>query len=469
MEERTLDARLIIAIVSVGLLSFSGVLVETALNIALPTLMNEFHVSTGLVQWLTTGYLLTLSLTIPTSSYLTRCYTNTQIFATATIIFILGTALGGYGQAFWMILLGRLIQGIGTGLVLPLMFRIILTQVPFSRLGLMMGFGTLITGFAPAVGPMLGGALLQSLNWHWIFYILLPFLITAFIVGLFTIRNTGTTHKAPFDWSGYALLAICFSALMLALNILGSKGIFDITFIALVVLTIVSMCLFVAQTKRSAHPIINLAIFSYRGFNAGLVGIMGIMFVVLAQSFVLPNFSQIVLNVDPQTAGFIMVPGSLLGLIVAPIAGRIADRFGAKLPIFVAAAALIASQMLYCIVLQQSNVAIIIALYIVFAVGQFAQLGNVMNQSIACLPKELSTDGNTVVNTLQQLGGALGVSCTAAILGTCQAQIKPLSQGTFLGSQSTFALLAAFAVIVLIADIALLKMRSKSQQAQNQQ
>lgn len=161
LSERRIDARLILSIIAAGIMSFSGIVVETAMNVTFPTLMHEFNISTNLVQWITTGYLLVLALIIPASSYLKKNFTNKTLFITAILFFIGGTILAACTPVFSLLLFSRLLQGIGTGIALPLMFNIILEQVPAKQLGFMIGLASLITAMAPAVGPSLGGLIVS--------------------------------------------------------------------------------------------------------------------------------------------------------------------------------------------------------------------------------------------------------------------------------------------------------------------
>lgn len=146
---RVLDARLLLSIIAAGIMSFSGVVVETAMNVTFPTLMHEFNIGTSLVQWITTGYLLVLALIIPTSAYLKRRFSTRSLFTAAISSFLAGTLLAAWSPYFNVLLIGRLLQGIGTGIALPMMFNIILEQVPGERLGFMIGIASLITAMAP--------------------------------------------------------------------------------------------------------------------------------------------------------------------------------------------------------------------------------------------------------------------------------------------------------------------------------
>lgn len=205
--ERKIDHKLILSIIAAGIMSFSGVVVETAMNVTFPTLMKEFQVGTSTVQWITTGYLLVLSVIIPASSWLKRRFRTKALFLTANLLFIAGTILCVFAPTFALLLLGRLIQGIGTGIALPLMFNIVLEQAPYDKMGSMIGIASLITAIAPAVGPSLGGMLVNLLGWRMIFVVLLPLLILSLFFGL-----------SCFCWQSAQLLSYCSTGEVFAAN-----------------------------------------------------------------------------------------------------------------------------------------------------------------------------------------------------------------------------------------------------------
>lgn len=161
--QQKIDRHVIAAVIATGLLSFCGVIVETAMNITFPTLMNDFKVDTGTVQWMTSIYLLLVAIIVPLSAYFKATIKTKTLFLTAISLFIGGIIIDALAGNFVWLLIGRAIQGIGTGISLPLMFNIILEQVPQSKIGMMMGLGNLITGIAPALGPTFGAW--WSTNW----------------------------------------------------------------------------------------------------------------------------------------------------------------------------------------------------------------------------------------------------------------------------------------------------------------
>ena len=191
------EGRLTIVVVALAILTFLGILSETSLNIVYSTLMGEFSISADVVQWLTTGYLLLLSIAIPTSPFMVRTFPTKGLFVTAVALFSAGTVVGALAVNFPMLLTARLIMALGTGVSLPLLTNIILEKAPFDKRGMMLGLVSLVTCAAPAIGPVFGGLVMEFLNWHWIFYTMIPFLLISLVLGCATvpdIRHGGKGH-----------------------------------------------------------------------------------------------------------------------------------------------------------------------------------------------------------------------------------------------------------------------------------
>ena len=212
MEDKITKKQLF-AIISAGLFSFCGVLIETATNITFPTLMKEFDISTSLVQWMTTGNLLMMGILIPISSYLKRRFSTKRLFLVAGILFSLGLVVDIFASGFPVLLIGRLIQGSGVGIALPMMYNIILEESPKKLLGLMMGCGSFVTAAAPAIGPTFGGLMTQYLSWRYIFVFVLPIIICAMIVG-YLCMNDVTGSKEVFDLKSFISIALAFVMLI---------------------------------------------------------------------------------------------------------------------------------------------------------------------------------------------------------------------------------------------------------------
>ena len=185
------------AVLAAGIMSFSGVLIETSMNVTFPELMHEFSTTANGIQWVTTGYLLAIAVIVPVSAFLIRNFAPRRLFIIANLAFILGVLTDAFAPSLGVLLVGRVLQGIGTGIALPLMFHIILTKSPSDRRGVMMGIGTMTTSIAPAIGPTYGGVLLNSLGWRAIFWFLIVLLVISLVMGLTSmpIESVEKTEK----------------------------------------------------------------------------------------------------------------------------------------------------------------------------------------------------------------------------------------------------------------------------------
>ncbi|MDN5467985.1 MAG: MFS transporter, partial [Lactococcus raffinolactis] len=217
-----ISPKLIAAILATGILNFAGITVETAMNITFPILIEQFNIGISTVQWMTTLYLLVVAATVPISSFLKRRFTLKKLFIVANICFIAGVVMDIIAPSFSILLLGRFAQGVGTGIALPLMFNIILEQVPRQKLGTMIGLGTLITAVAPTVGPTFGGVMASSLGWRYIFICLLPILIFSFILGIMTIEQKTAPQKIKLDVISFVAIVVTLVGFIYSLSNISS-------------------------------------------------------------------------------------------------------------------------------------------------------------------------------------------------------------------------------------------------------
>lgn len=434
--EKKIDTKLILSIIAAGIMSFSGVVVETAMNVTFPTLMEEFGIGTSTVQWITTGYLLVLACIIPASSYLKKCFTTRALFVTAICLFIVGTVMAAVTPVFSLLLAGRLIQGVGTGIALPLMFNIVLEQVPEERLGLMMGIASLITAMAPAVGPSIGGLIVSNFGWRMIFVALLPLLLLAFLFGIFSIRQVTETKKISFQLVNYLFLA-----------------------------SILSLVIFYRRSIRSKNPLIDLHVFRTLPFTLSVFVILLIQFICLGLGFLIPNYAQIVSGQDAFLAGCLLLPGCLLGAVLSPVSGRILDRFGAERPILAGNISIIIALCCFSIFSGRLSTIPVIIFYLLFAFGQGFSVGNSMTNGLSHLAPDKNPDGNAVINTLQQLAGAVGTSVVSTIVASVQAASTDMAETTREGSSYAFYLLAVLSVVMILCSVgAFVSARQKHRQ-----
>lgn len=448
--ERKIDLKLLLSIIATGIMSFSGIVVETAMNVTFPALMHEFDVNTNAVQWITTGYLLILALIIPTSSYLKKNYSNKTLFITAIIMFIIGTVLAAFTPYFSLLLISRILQGIGTGIALPLMFNIILEQVPGKQLGFIIGIASLITAMAPAIGPSVGGLLVSLYGWRMIFIALLPFLLFSFGAGIYSVRQVTPVISTKFYLKDYLFMAISFISFIFATTLPAKYGWLSIPVCFLLLLSIASIGLFCSLSLKKAEPLLQVQVFSVPAFTCSLISILLLQFICLALGFLLPNYAQLTRGEQAFYAGIILLPGCTLGALLAPISGKMLDRFGAIPPVSIGNILSIISCILFAFFYEQASYIELICFYILFAAGQSSAVGNLLTYSLKQLSEEVKSDGNAIINTLQQLAGAAGTAVITSIVASAQfSSDEGLAVSTAAGTGTSLQLLALLSVFML--------------------
>lgn len=448
---RRADCRFFLSILAAGLLSFTGVVIETAMNITFPTLMQEFSIPTSTVQWITTGYLLVLAIVIPASSYLKQRFPMKSLFLAANLLFLAGTLLDASAMSFSQLLAGRLLQGAGTGIALPLMFLIVMEQAPLEKMGLMMGSAMLICALAPAVGPSIGGYIVSTFGWRMIFIALTPVLIFSLLAGTFAIRQSSAYGPRAFDAPGLFFLALAFTAFLVLTSYMGTLLQMPLVFLMLLMAAVFSLLLFIRQERRllatGRQPLLNITVLQHPSFTLSALGLLLFQFICLGIGFLLPNFAQLVQGESAFLAGCILLPGCIVGAAFAPLSGRIYDAFGARKPLLFGSLLLLLSLTAFQLAIPSCSIAVLAVIYVFFALGQGLSVGNILTYGLGRLPKSIRPDGNAVCNTVQQLAGAAGTSIPAAIVMSSQHTIPILSEATSIGTRHAFLLLFAAALL----------------------
>ncbi|MDT2815502.1 MFS transporter [Vagococcus carniphilus] len=442
-----------LAVLATGMMAFAGVLIETAMNVTFPTLIEQFGITTSQVQWVTTIYLLMISIVVPLSSYLMKNYSKRQLFIASSLFFVAGVLVDAFAFSFTVLLVGRLLQGVATGIALPLMFNIILTKVPIKKRGMMIGIGNLTTSIAPAMGPTYGGILTTTYDWTYIYKLLIPVLIVSTVIGLYAIPKEEQQKTDTINMKAALYLSVMFTGLLFFFSHLESP----IGWISLAI-GLVGGFLFYGSNKQKA--LLNLSVFSNKMFTVYLISFLVYQILLLGVSFVLPNFIQIVSDVPASRAGLMMFPGALTGALFAPISGKILDKLGFKKPIGIGILFAVAGWLSLIFVIQTGNMTLITMSHVIFMIGVGLSYSNVMTVGLSAIDKSLQDDGNAVFSTLQQFMGAVSTSFVAIIVGLFQKSSSDYQQGTSTGSK--VALICLF-ILLVISGLSVFKTFTKKE------
>lgn len=409
-------ARPFLAMLGMLIGGFVGMLSETSLNIALPSLIAELHVSIGTMQWLVTGYMLVIGIVLPMSSLLQRIFSTRSLILFALCDFIVGAVISALAPNFAILLVGRMIQGIATGLILPLMFTVATLIFPPYKLGSAMGMIGLVIMFAPAVGPTLAGMILGLLSWHWIFWLFVPFLVIAFILAFKYLPNVGNITKPKIDWFSIILSAIGFGGLVAGVSLASDSGWGSPQVIGTLIVSVIILAWYIRRQLKSETPILNFRVFQKHQFTVGSVLVMLDFAIILSSMYLLPMFWQNGLAIPVAMTGIVMLPGGIVNAIVSAIAGRFSDTVSPKLLTTLGFGVTIVGLVLLLLASSTSPMWYVILAHIIIMLGVPLAMSPAQTFGLGALDEQTSGDGSTIMNTFQQIIRAMATAIATSLL-----------------------------------------------------
>ena len=400
------------AVVATAIMSFCGVLIETAMNVTFPTLMTEFKTDSSGIQWVTTGYLLAIAIVVPITAYLTRNYTIRQLFLAANLFFIGGVIIDCISPNLIILLLGRFMQGIGTGIALPLMFHIVLSEVPKQQHGTVIGIGAMTTALAPPIGPTFGGVVSSAFGWRAIFFALIPFLVFSLVMGLWAIPTEESPKKQPFNLMAFVTLGIGLASLLMAIEHL------SVIYLGVVVVAFAAFFYF-----NRENALLSFKPFMFATFNATLYIVLAFQGIVLGLSFIYPNYIQLAWGKTATVAGLFMFPGATMVAVLSALSGRWYDKSGPLKPILTGLIFAVIGGAAISFFFPGLTIYPLLALNVIFMTGIGFVMGSNVTYSLAQLKPEIQADGNSIVNTLQQFTGAISTTIIARIFSSFDSNL----------------------------------------------
>jgi DHA2 family lincomycin resistance protein-like MFS transporter len=411
--------------VIIGLLvgsAFVMILNETIMSVALPALIVDLNIAASTAQWLTSGFLLTMAVVIPMSGSLLQRFPVRGIYLVSMTLFCTGTLVAALAPGFAVLLAGRIVQACGTAVMMPLLMTTVMTLIPADRRGQMMGTISIVIAVAPAIGPTLSGFILGSLDWRWMFWIVLPIALVALSAGLTWLRvDDQRQDPTPIDPVSVPLSAIAFAGLVFGLSLLGESAHGRQAVPAWLPMSVgaVAMVLFGArqvQLQRRDRAFLDLRPFTYRRFSVSLglviLGFMGLFGAII----MVPLYVQDVLRQSALVAGLATLPGGLLMGVAGPLVGRAYDRRGARVLVVPGSLMLSASLWGFTALSAASPVWQLVALQTIMMVGLSMMFTPLMTDALGVLPDRFYSHGSAILTTLQQVAGAAGTALFVTVM-----------------------------------------------------
>lgn len=421
-------------IVTLLVATFVVILNETIMGVALPRLMEDLSVTARTGQWLSTAFMLTMAIVIPTTGFLLQRLSTRTVFVLAMTLFCAGTLLAAVSPGFWLLLPARIVQASGTAIMLPLLMTTILTLVPVERRGVVMGNVSIAISVAPAVGPTVSGVILHFFSWRFMFIAVLPIAVAALLYGSRRLVNVGEQGHQRLDLVSVILTVPAFGGIVYGLSQLGGEG--ESSAFAPVFIAVGAVCLLAfgwRQTRLSRRatkesragfgPLLDLGAFRFGMFSLSVallcIAMMGLFGVVI----LLPIYLQSVHGISALATGLMLLPGGLLMGLLGPPVGKMFDRYGPKgLTIF--GSVLLTVVMWRLATIEPTTpIWLLVTMHMTLSLALACLFTPAFTTALNTLPPPLYSHGSAILTTLQQVAGAAGTALLVAIMASRAASL----------------------------------------------
>lgn len=397
---------------------------ETFLNVGFAPIMEDLLVDVSTVQWLATAYMLGAAVMVPVSAFAYRSFPTRILFCATCALLVVGSIIGGMASSFVVLLAGRIVQALGTGMLIPIGMNITLEVAPREKLGTYMGIMGAMTTLGPSSSVILAGVILSAANWHILLWVFAALSALCLLAGAVVLRDIAKLTHPRLDAASVALIGVGLVGILYGVStILG--GSIPIALAAIVV-GAASMVLFVRRQKALAEPLIDLRPLGIPAFAVGVVANMLSLMTIFAMNIIVPTFMQSVLGTAPLVASLILFPAILCSCAVSPMAGRIYDRQGPGVILPLGFACITVFSALVSVFIATASPVVLALLYIPVICGSALVIGPVQSFALSKLPIDLNPHGVTIMSTGFQIAGCIGSSLFVGVYAGVGTQAGPV-------------------------------------------
>jgi len=411
---------------------FMIMLDNTIVNVALPSIQKDLGASIGGLEWTINGYTLSFAVLLATGGRLGDIFGRRLMFMIGVVVFALSSATAGFAPNETALVISRVVQGVGAALMMPGTLSIITDAFPAHERGKAMGTWAGVSALALAVGPVLGGFLTEHVSWRAIFYVNIPVAAGAIIATLFAVRESRDTSVGrEVDYAGVGVLTVGLTSLVLALVEGNSWGWGSTEIIGLLAVAALALPAFVFVENRVKAPMVQFDLLSDRNFLAAVCVAMIISFGMLGVFFFLALYMQDILGYTPLQAGVRFLPSTLMIVGVAPVAGRLSDRFGPRWLIAIGLVIVAASLFSFSRIAVDSTYLDLLPGFMLLGIGIAMTMSPMTSAAMNAVPVQKAGIASGVLSMFRMVGGSLGVAVTGAIFqGLVTSKLGTLLSGS---------------------------------------
>ena len=440
--------------------TFVVILNETIMINAIPRLMADFDITPRSAQWLSTVFMLTMAAVIPLTGWLLQRVSTRTAYAVAMATFCAGTALAAIAPTFEVLLAGRVIQAGGTAVMMPLLMTTLMTVVPESDRGRVMGQVTLAISCAPALGPAVSGVILELGSWRLIFVFVLPVAALVAIAGMRQLEDVGEPQVSSVSWLSVVLAASGFATLVYGLSEIGNGSTGTVTaMIAGGVLLVGAFVAYQLRLQRSETPLLDLRTLKHRTYAVALLLMSAAFMAFLGSMILLPLYLQELRGLSSLQTGLLVMPGGLAMGLLGPQVGKLYDRFGSRQLVIPGSVGMVVALGVLSRVDADTPYWLILGFHIALMACLAAIFTPVFTLGLGDLPPQLYSHGSSLLGTLQQVAGAVGTAVLVVVMEnrseSLAASGSTLSESFVGGLQWAFAVGAIIGVAVIVLSLML--------------
>lgn len=449
--------------------TFVTVLNQTVVTPAQPSIMAEMGIDAATVQWLTTGFTLVNAIMIPVTAYLTDKHSTKALYIISLAIFAVGSLLAGIAPNFAVLLVGRLLQAAGAGILMPMVMTVLMLTFPPERRGSAMGIFGIVIAFAPAIGPSVAGLVIDSFGWRILFYAIAALIAVVIAVSVFALKRTEPLNPAAhLDKISVVMSTVGFGALLYGFSTIGSVGL-NVSDSIITLVGLMVLVLFFRRQLKMEQPMLNVRVLANRRFLIGTVIGMIVQASLLAAGVLMPIYLQSYMGYSATVSGLVIMPGAILMGIMNPFAGRLFDKYGPRVLSIIGLTVLTVSTVGFATLTSATNVVWITIIYTVRMFSLSLVNMPITTWAMNALDNKVLNHGTSVNNTLRQVSGSLGtallVSIDAFVAGSMSGSMGTVEAG-ILGVNAAFFAAVVLSAIALGLTIAFVKNKPSDEKAE---
>jgi EmrB/QacA subfamily drug resistance transporter len=402
-----------------------SILDTTIVNVALHTLSHDLHSPLSQVQWVITGYLLSLAAVIPVTGWAARRFGAKQVYMTSLVLFTAGSALCGLANSTTSLVVFRVLQGAGGGMIMPVAMMIMAQVAGPQRMGRVMGYVSMPAMIAPILGPVVGGLILENLHWSWIFFVNVPIGAVAFFLGWRMLPHTDSGEAGNLDVLGLAILPTGFAAFIYGISELGSgsalgSGKVIVPCVIGVALT-VAFCFHALRVER---PLLDIRMYANRVFAGAAFTNFGLGAALFGAMILVPLYYQEVRGQSVINTGLLTGPQGIGALIAMPLASRLTQRFGGGRVAMAGVSLLCVSTLPFTFIGANTSIVAISLVLVVRGLSIGLCFMPAMSAAFSAMRPDQISDATPQINALQRTGGAIGTAVLAVVLQRAGAHAR---------------------------------------------